>query len=411
MVLRSGRQVAWRRAPPGSFPDHFLFGAATAAHQIEGGNVNSDWWAFEHDPASRVIDVSGDACDSWSRWGEDLDLALGIGLNAYRFSIEWARVEPEPGEFSDAALDHYRRVAAGCRERGLVPVVTLHHFTLPRWMAARGGFESPEMPARLGAYAARVGDALGDLIGVACTINEPNIVALDGYLLGVFPPSVRDRSRFEAVSATMRASHHAMVDALRAGRGSYPIGLTLSMAEMEVAEGGEAPVREGPRAHGGRVPARRRGRRLHRRAVLHARALRARRPLRVVPDGSRATKMGYEYRPEAVEHTVRRAAAVTGLPVVVTEMGISTDDDTERIAFIDAVVAGVSACIADGLDVRGLFYWTLLDNFEWSLGYSQPFGLVACDRRTFARTPKPSAAHWGGSRSSSARTPVSRTTG
>ena len=114
-----------------------------------------------------------------------------------------------------------------------------------------------------------------------------------------------------------------------------------------------------------------------------------------IPDGARRTKMGYEYRPRAVEHTVRRAAAVTGLPVVVTEMGISTDDDQERIGFIDEVVAGVSSCLSDGLDVRGLYYWTLLDNFEWSLGYSQPFGLVACDRETFVRRPKPSATHWG----------------
>src|SRR6202035_1373581 len=129
---------------PSWFPSDFLFGAATAAHQIEGGNVNSDWWEFEHHPDSGVRDVSGDACDSWHRWGEDLDLVASLGLNAYRFSVEWARVEPEPGEYSIAALDHYLRVAEGCRARGLVPVVTLHHFTLPRWMARRGGFESPE---------------------------------------------------------------------------------------------------------------------------------------------------------------------------------------------------------------------------------------------------------------------------
>jgi len=379
---------------PSWFPSDFLFGAATAAHQIEGGNVNSDWWAFEHDPDSGVRDVSGDACDSWHRWAEDLDLAASIGLNAYRFSVEWARVEPEPGVFSIAALDHYLRVAEGCRARGLVPVVTLHHFTLPRWMAERGGFESPEMPARLGTYAGKVGDALGDAIGIACTINEPNIVALMGYLLGVFPPKVADRARFEQVSTTMRASHREMVAALRAGRGSFPVGLTLSMAEMEAVEGGEAQLA---------------------RAIEHLEDAYLRETggddfigvqcytrLRFgpdgpvdIPEGSRRTKMGYEYRPEAVEHTVRRAAAVTGLPVVVTEMGISADDDAERIAFIDDVVSGVSSCLSDGLDVRGLFYWTLLDNFEWVLGYSQPFGLVAVDRETFVRRPKPSATHWG----------------
>jgi beta-glucosidase len=387
------------------FPSDFLFGAATAAHQIEGGNVNSDWWAFEHDQGSGVRDVSGDACDSWHRWAEDLDLAASIGLNSYRFSVEWARVEPVPGEFSSAALEHYRRVADGCRTRGLVPVVTLHHFTLPRWMADRGGFEAPEIAERLGAYAAKVGDTLGDAIGLACTINEPNVVALMGYLLGVFPPKVADRARFEQVSANLRASHHAMVDALRGSRGSFPVGLTLSMAEMEAVEGGEAQL----------------ARALEHLEDAYLRDLAGDDFIGVqcytrlrfgpdgpvdIPEGARRTKMGYEWRPEAVEHTVRRAAAVTGLPVVVTEMGISTDDDADRIAFIDAVVSGVSSCLGDGLDVRGLYYWTLLDNFEWSLGYSQPFGLAACDRDTFVRRPKPSASHWGRIAAAARRSPT-----
>jgi beta-glucosidase len=379
---------------PGWFPDSFLFGVATAAHQIEGCNVNSDWWAFEHDSASRCLDVSGDACDSWHRWGEDLDLVGSLGLNAYRFSVEWARIEPEPGEFSIAALDHYRRMVEGCLQRGIVPAVTLHHFTLPRWMAERGGFESPDIAARLGTYASRVGEALGDGIGLACTINEPNVVAMIGYLRGHFPPGVRDRSRFEAVSATMRASHREMVAALRAAPGSFPIGLTLSMGELEAAPGGEARLAQ---------------------AIEHLEDAYLREltgddflgvqtysrtvygpdgPL-PVPAERRRTKMGYEFRPEAVEHAVRRAAATTGVPIVVTETGISTDDDLERIEFIDAVVRGVASCLADGLDIRGLFHWSLLDNFEWAYGYSQHFGLVACDRATFQRMPKGSAAHFG----------------
>jgi beta-glucosidase len=392
--------------PTSTFPDNFLFGAATAAHQIEGGNTNSDWWAFEHDPTSGCRDSSGDACDSWHRWDEDLALVQSLGLNSYRFSVEWARVEPAPGEFSLVALDHYRRVVQQCHDRGLVPVVTLHHFTIPTWMSERGGFESPEIAQRLGAYTTRVADAIGDGIGLACTINEPNIVALMGYLLGVFPPVVRDRKRFEVVSEAMRASHHEMVAALRAGPGRYPVGLTLSMAEMEAIAGGEAQ---------------------HAQALEHLEdaylravggddfiGVQCYTRLRFGPDGpvdvpagARRTLMGYEFRPEVVEHTVRRAAAVSGLPVVVTETGISVNDDGERIEFIDAALQGVAACIADGIDVRGFFYWTLLDNFEWVLGYSQPFGIVACDRESFARKPKPSATHLGRiARSRELSTPV-----
>jgi len=381
-------------APPGWFPDDFLFGTASAAHQVEGANVNSDWWAFEHSATGGCVDVSGDACDSWHRWEEDLDLVASIGCNSYRFSVEWSRIEPAPGEYSLAALDHYRRIAEGCRVRGLVPVVTLHHFTLPRWLADLGGFESPGVAGRMGDYAARVAGAMGDVIGLACTINEPNIVAVMGYLLGAFPPAASDLARCEAVSTTLRTAHHEMVAALRAGPGSFPVGMTLSMSELEAVEGGADQLASAAE--------------LLEDAYLRDLAgddflgVQCYTRLRFgpsgpvdIPEGSRRTKMGYEYRPEAVEHTVRRAAAIAGLPIVVTETGISTDDDDERIAFIDEVTAGVAACVADGIDVRGLFHWTLLDNFEWALGYSQHFGLVAVDRTTFERTPKPSAAHFG----------------
>jgi beta-glucosidase len=375
-------------------PPSFLFGTATAAHQSEGQNTNSDWWRFEHDPASGCRDLSGDTCDAWHRWPEDLALVAKLGLNAYRFSVEWARIEPSPGNFSMAALDHYRRIVERCGELGLVPVVTLHHFSLPIWMADKGGFESPEIAARLGAYSAQVAARLGDAIGIACTINEPNIVALGGYLRGGFPPGVKDRVRFETVNQAMRDSHHEMVAALRAGPGSFPVGMTLSMGEMEAVEGGERRLAQALEAMED----------AYLRDLDGDDFLGVQCYTRVrfgpdgpvdIPQGARRTKMGYEYRPEALEHCVRRAAAVTGLPIVVTESGISTDDDTERVAYIDATIGGVASCLADGIDVRGFFYWTLLDNFEWSLGYSQPFGLVACDRVTFERTPKPSAAHFG----------------
>ena len=278
---RPAPELGCRAMPTtGWFPHNFLFGTASAAHQIEGGNVNADWWAFEHDGTGRCAEVSGDACDSWHRFEQDLDLVAALGLNSYRYSVEWARIEPAPGEFSVAALDHYRRVTEGCLERGLVPVVTLHHFTLPRWMAERGGFESPEIAGRLGAYAARVGAAMGDVIGLACTINEPNIVALMGYLLGVFPPA---RSR--PIAVRRRLAGHARVaprDGGGAARGTRV--LPRRPHALDGRDGGgrrrRAPARRGARAHGGRLPPRRPRRRLHRRADLHAAPLRARRPRR-----------------------------------------------------------------------------------------------------------------------------------
>ena len=148
------------------FPPGFVWGVATAAHQIEGGNVNNDWWAWEHEPASGMAEPSGDACDSFHRWREDVELVADMGLGAYRFSLEWSRIEPAEGEFSVAALDHYRRMCAACLGLGIAPVVTFHHFTTPRWLSARGGWEAPDAPERFARFVRRAAAHLGDLIGL-----------------------------------------------------------------------------------------------------------------------------------------------------------------------------------------------------------------------------------------------------
>src|SRR2546423_567386 len=172
----------------GTFPDGFLFGTAQSAHQVEGGNVNSDWWAWEHAPGTPCVESSGDACDVYHRYGDDIVLMAGIGLNALRFGIEWARIEPEEGEFSRAALDHYRRVLLSCREHGLAAIVTFHHFTLPRWLQAKGGFLFDGFPALFARYCRRSAGALGDLIAYACTINEPEGLGEGSFVLGINPP-------------------------------------------------------------------------------------------------------------------------------------------------------------------------------------------------------------------------------
>jgi beta-glucosidase len=377
------------------FPQGFLWGTATAAHQIEGGNVNNDWWAWEHNPSSRCAASSGDACDSWHRWREDVDLVADLGMNAYRFSLEWSRIEPAEGEWSTASLDHYRRVCAACHERGIQPVVTFHHYTTPLWLAACGGWEAPDAPDRFGRFVERATAHLGDVIGRACTINELNVVGVMGYMVGAFPPGVKnDFNRHIAVNEAMVRAHRVAVEALRAGPGSFPVGLTLSMAELVAEDGGEG-VRDAAAE------------------VLEDMFLRAttgddyigvqgytrlrfgpKGPLPPAP-GVKTTQMGYEYWPQVVEHVVRRAAAVTGVPVLVTENGISTEDDTERIAFVSEALEGVCRCLADGIDLRGYFVWSLLDNFEWTFGYGQKFGVCAVDPVTFERRPKPSALWFG----------------
>jgi len=382
--------------PDTAFPDRFLWGTATAAHQIEGGNVNNDWWQFEHDPASNCAAVSGDACDSFNRYPEDIGLVADLGLSAYRFSLEWSRIEPEEGEFSVVALDHYRRMAALCHERGVTPVVTFHHFTQPRWLAAAGGWEWLHAADRFARYCERATAHLGDLIGMACTINEPNVVSTMGWRLGLFPPRVRDRLRRDVVNQALVTAHRFAVESIRSGPGDAPVGLTLSMTDYQLQPGGEQWLE--------------RLRRPSEDVFLEATAgddfigVQTYTRMRVGPEGPLpgqqgvpTTQMGYEFWPEALEACIRRAVATTGgLPVYVTENGIGTDDDAARIEYVGRALAGVARCLDDGLDVRGYFYWSLLDNFEWVLGYGPTFGLVAVDRATFERRPKPSAAWLSG---------------
>ena len=381
--------------PDITFPDGFLWGTATAAHQIEGGNVNNDWWAFEHDPESGCAEPSGDACDSFHRYPEDIALVASLGLGVYRFSLEWSRIEPAEGEFSRSALDHYRRVVGTCREHGIIPMVTYHHFTSPRWLAEAGSWEAPHAPDRFARFCERATAHLGDQIGLAATLNEPNVVASMGWRHGLFPPKVRDRDRRDSVNRALVSAHRKGVEAIRSGPGNFPVGLTVSMTDFQLQPGGEAWLE--------------RLRRPAEDVFLEATGgddfigVQTYTRDRVGPDGSMGpepgvpvTQMGYEFWPEALEGTIRRAWSKTGgLPVLVTENGVGTTDDNARIDYIGRALVGVKRCLDDGIDVRGYTYWSLLDNFEWVLGYVPTFGLTEVDRTTFGRRLKPSARWYG----------------
>ncbi len=380
------------------FPDGFRWGTATAAHQIEGGNWNNDWWAWEHDPASGCAAPSGDACDTWNRWQEDVALVAGLGFDSYRFSIEWSRIEPEPGEWSRAALEHYRRIGAALLERGVDPVVTFHHFTTPRWVAAAGGWGEPRTAERFESFCRRAAAELAPVLRRACTLNEPNIVATAGYLAGAFPPGLRDPEARRRANRVFIDAHRRAVGAIRASAPGVPVGLTLAMTDWQPMEGGEARLE--------RIRGRSEDEFLAATEGDDFLGVQTYSRTRVGPEGvvppdpgaDLVPSMGYEDWPQSLEATLRRAWDVTGgrLPLLVTENGIAAEDDARRIRYVRTALEGVHRCLADGLDVLGYTYWSLLDNFEWALGYAPRFGLVAVDRETFARTPKPSA-HWLGS--------------
>jgi beta-glucosidase len=390
-----------------ALPDGFLWGASTAAHQIEGGNVNADLWSVEHTPGTIFAEPSGDACDSYHRYGEDIALLADAGLDAYRFSVEWARIEPEEGSFSRATLDHYRRMAGACLERGVTPVVTYHHFTSPRWFSADGGWAADTAPDRFARYAERVSAHLGDLVPWVCTINEANIAATLLYT-GVLPAGERTTGSALAEPDTSRSfpglplvdvermglAHRKATEAVKSGPGAAQVGWSLALIDLQAVDGGEArrdrarqlaeldwlDVSAGDDYVGVQTYTRER--------FDHEGLL-------PVPQETPTTLTGWEVYPQALEHTIRLAADRAGVPVVVTENGMATADDEARIAYTTEALRGLGSCLADAIDVRGYLHWSLLDNFEWMHGYRPTFGLVAVDRTTFARSPKPSLAWLG----------------
>lgn len=378
---------------PARFPDGFTWGTATAAHQIEGGNTNNDWWAYEHTPGSRARESSGDATDSFHRWSEDADLVASLGFDDYRFSLEWSRIEPADGEFSNAALDHYARICEGLRARGVAPVVTFHHFTTPQWLAQQGGWEEPSIADRFAAFVAKAAGRLDGLMTRACTINEPNIVAMMGYGVGIFPPGKQAGiPAVRAVNETFVDAHRKAVAAIRVAAPGTPVGLTVAATEYVAVEGGEERMAK-ERAlmedmfYDATVGDDFLGIQTYSRTRIGPNGM-------VGPEpGVEVLDMGYELWPQSLEATLRRAWDHTGgrIPLLVTENGIGTTDDDQRIRYLREALAGLLRAAADGVDVRGYTCWSLLDNFEWSLGYAPRFGLVAVDRQTFARTPKPSA--------------------
>jgi beta-glucosidase len=322
-------------------------------------------------------------------------LLARTGLGCYRFSVEWSRIEPEEGAFSQPWLEHYRAMAACCAHHGMLAVTTLHHFTNPRWLAHAGGWEDARTPARFARFCHVVVEALGDLSALIITINEPNIVALLGYENGVFPPGKRDRAARLRVTDTLIDAHRQAVQAVRAIRPRLPVGMALAMADWQALPGGERELEE--------------TRRLREDVFLQNTAgddfvgVNTYTRHRIGPSGwmgneagVELTGAGYEYWPEALEGALRHAWRVTGgRTLIVTESGIATDDDTRRIEHIDRSIAAMRRAMGGGIEVRGYLHWSALDNFEWNHGFAQRFGLIAVDRETQERSVKPSCRHLG----------------
>ena len=382
------------------FPDGFLWGSSTAAHQVEGGNLNNDWWAWEHSAHTTGAEPSGDGIDHYHRYAEDFALLSSLGQNAHRLSLEWSRIEPEPGEWSRAALDHYRRVLESLAEQGLTGFVTLHHFTLPRWLAERGGWSAPDAVPRFERYCERIGRALGDVIPFACTINEPQIVALLGYLQGYHPPGLRNPVLWRRVTRTLIEAHAAAVRALGAGAGSPHAGICLQMPALEPARADDQACvalyeelrREMIEVYLDQPAGDFIGVQYYTRMRVDPAATSGFAP---APEGSPLTQMGWELHPDGLRQALHTAGCA-GLPLYVTENGVASAADSARVDYLESHLAAVTRAIDEGADVRGYLYWSSFDNFEWAEGYRPKFGLVGIDRDDgLRRAVRPSAEAFG----------------
>lgn len=424
------------------FPEGFLLGAVTAAHQVEGNNIHSDCWAQEQMKHTSYLEPSLDAVDHYNRYPEDIRLLAQAGLNTYRFSIEWARIEPEEGEFDEAELAHYRDVIRCCRENGVLPFVAMHHFSSPRWLISKGGWESEETVDYFRRYCAYVMERLGGELEYVCTINEANMRlqfthVMEKYMRQMQKSAAAAKSaegslqvgvNFEALAARQKEmekeaaavfglqegeqpqtfqsactpkgdqivirAHEAARNAMKAVCPHLKIGITLSLHDLQALPGGEeAAEKRWADEFTHYLPA------LEKDDFIgvqnYTRELMGPEGAVPVPAGADITSMGHEFYPEALAHTIRKVAKDYRGDIIVTENGVATEDDAQRVRFIRRALEGVEQCIAEGIPVKGYLHWTLLDNFEWQKAYTVKFGLIAVDRATQRRTPKPSLAYLG----------------
>ena len=423
------------------FPKDFFIGAATAAHQVEGNNVNSDCWAQEQMPHSTYKEKSGIACDHYHRYAEDIRLMKEAGLNAYRFSIEWARIQPEEGVFDDEQIDHYRKVIRCCRENGIEPIVTLFHFSSPVWIIRKGGWEAETVVEDFEKYVAHVINALGNELNYVCTINEANmgiqvmavakqymkqmmadaakqkegqtdssvqvginmekmmqnrqLLAQENVaVFGTPTPQVFVSGRTPEGDLLVMKAHQAAKKAIKARFPEMQVGLTLSLHDIQPLPGGEEAARKEWDEE-----------LLHYLPYIgdddflgcqsYTRTRFDETGSLPAPEGAETTQMGYEYYPEAIGNVVRKVAALFPGNLIVTENGVATADDTRRVEYIRRALADIQSCVDDGIPVKGYCYWSLMDNFEWQKGFAMQFGLIAVDRTTQKRTPKESLAFLG----------------
>lgn len=384
------------------FPKGFLWGAATSAHQVEGNNINSDWWAWEHshkrenylrsqnlNPAEYY---SGQACDSYNRFDEDFALAEHLGHNAHRLSIEWARIEPREGKFDEQELAHYEKVLQSAKYHGLTTFVTLHHFTSPQWFIKKGGFTKKENVAKFIRYVQAATIRLSEYTDFWLTINEPEMYSTHSYFFGIYPPQAKSLRATWRVIHNLIEAHNQASKFIRTRLGQ-PVSMAYHLADIQphgflgniisslvhyfaneyilnktISACDFIGLNYYNHMHVGWL-----GKRKH----SHS--------------GHERNDLGWGIHPEGLERVLMNLKKY-GKPIYITENGLADAHDVKREKFIKDHIYFIHKAMAKGADVRGYLHWSLLDNFEWEKGFGPKFGLVTVDREDFfKRRTRPSA--------------------
>ena len=372
------------------FPEGFLWGAATSSYQIEGDNVNSDWWAWEQQ--GKTKDISGDACDYWHRWKSDHDLLSELGVNAFRLSIEWSRFEPQEGEFSSEAIEHYRQLLQDLKKRNIKTVVTFWHWVSPQWFQEKYGLHRTDSVEIFARYGKRIIDELGDLIDIVVTINEPAMPLVFGFLLGKYPPGKMNWLAYKKASKNLAAAHKEIYKYSKEKNENIPVGITMLYNFFEPANKNNPldrlVVALFKRFWNDSFPDSIKGHMdyvgldyyFHRRLSIFGQR----------NENKKTTDVGWEIYPVGIYEVLKELKEKYVLPIYIMENGLADAKDAERTAFIENHLLFVHKAIAEGVPVRGYFHWSLLDNYEWLYGYGPRFGLVEIDYETLSRHPRQS---------------------
>jgi len=408
-------EPAFGHIPPeagmAALPRDFLLGAATSAHQVEGGNRNNDWASLEGVKA-------GASADHWNRVGSDISLLQNLGANSYRFSIEWSRVEPEEGQWDNNAWDHYADEVNQLNTAGIRPMVTLLHFTLPRWLAAKGGLTAESFPDHFARFAAEAGRRLGAGVALWCTVNEPNVHMYQSYVSGAWPPGIEDTTQASLAFAGLVRAHTAASAALREHDPGSEVGVAMNLILFEpqrhwwaldwvaaneadkgfnwafydsIARGsisfhlaGFPEIEEPLEGLAGSVNYF--GINYYRRNLVRftpsAPGL-----VTLIQGPGKLSDSGVEIYPEGLLRMIRRVWRRYELPVFVTENGVADASGNIRPDFLRSHLYAVSQAVEEGIPVRGYFHWSLMDNYEWAEGYTYRFGLYGVDFDSFERIP------------------------